>query len=70
MPLQRLFYGWYDQNRRVFLVSRYPADAPFRPAIPFETLGEVNRMLTYKRASVIWHPPLNQAQMKESRPPI
>ena len=45
MPAQRLLYGWYDPNRKAFLVSRYPADSPVRPALEFESLSEAQQMV-------------------------
>lgn len=64
MKLQRQFFGWYDPNRMRYMVSRYPADAPVRPSIPFESLSEVNRMLLQKKATIMWWPELTQDQQR------
>jgi len=53
-----MLYGWYDPKSRKFFVSRYPADAPVRPAMTFATQAEVTAMLIRKRADIMWWPPL------------
>lgn len=55
---RRLYYGWYDQNKQMFLVSRFPADSPVRPSIAFESEKEVRSMLNRQRAEILWWPPL------------
>lgn len=62
MKLQREFFGWFDLRRNTYMVSRYPADAPVRPSIPFETLSEVNQMLLQRKATIMWWPPLTLEQ--------
>lgn len=55
--IRHQFYGWLDPVRG-YLVSRYPPDAPVRPAISFETKGDVMVMVDKKRAKIMWWPPL------------
>lgn len=58
--VRRLFYGWHDP-RRGFLVSRYPPDAPVRPALEFETAQEaINSVKRSRRAEIMWLPPLSK----------
>lgn len=66
MRTRPLYYGWYDQRRKTLLVSRYPADSPVRPSIPFATVSEVMAMLERKRADIMWWPPLSRDQLKAS----
>lgn len=56
---QRQFYGWYDP-RRGFLISRYPPDAPVRPAVAYDTPDEAVAAVKRSRrlAEVLWIPAL------------
>ncbi len=69
MRARPLYYGWYDQNRQEYLVSRHPPDSPVRPALSFETAAEATSMAQRKRLEIIWWPPLSPTQMR-SRPTI
>lgn len=62
MRRRPLYYGWFDAANNVFRVSRYPADAPVRPSIPFENKSEVDEMLKRRRADILWWPPLAQTR--------
>ena len=57
--IERHFYGWHDP-RRGFLISRYPPDAPVRPAVAYETPEEAVAAVKRARrlAEVLWIPPL------------
>jgi hypothetical protein len=56
--IRRQYYGWLDPRDNIYRVSLYPADAPVRPSVEFETLGEVLAMINRKRAQIMWWPPL------------
>lgn len=61
MPRPQL-YGWHDP-RKGYLVSRYPPDAPVRPALAFATPSEVIAMVERKRATLLWWPPLPEGAL-------
>jgi hypothetical protein len=68
MPRQRLLlYGWYDEKRGKFFVSKLPPDAPVRPAVPLDSINDVQAMLDRKRADIYWWPPL-PPHISEPRP--
>lgn len=58
--IRREFFGWRDREGK-FHVSRYPADAPVRPSITFDTIEDVDALMVKKRARVHWWPPLPDA---------
>lgn len=53
------FYGWHDP-RRGFLISRYPPDAPVRPAVAYDSAEEAVAAVKRSRrlAKVLWIPAL------------
>ena len=53
-----LFYGWFDQNKKVYRLSKMPPDAPIRPSRSFETLRETLSLIEHRRWQVMWIPPL------------
>jgi hypothetical protein len=57
MRERQQLYGWLD-HAKGYLVSRYPPDAPVRPALVFETIGEVTAMVERRKAKILWWPPL------------
>lgn len=54
---RRLLYGWRVADKE-YRLSLYPADAPVRPSIAFESIADVNAWCERKRADVMWWPPL------------
>lgn len=54
----RLYYAWFDHKDQAFRLSLYPADAPVRPSIAFQTKAEVNALVERRKARVMWWPPL------------
>lgn len=55
--IRQQFYGWHDPKRG-YLVSRYPPDAPVRPAAIYQTVSDAMTMVERKRAKILWWPPL------------
>lgn len=53
-----MLYGWFDTARREFRVSLYPLDAPVRPSIAVQSMGDVLAIAARKKAVVHWWPPL------------
>lgn len=56
--IKRLYYAWYDRATRKFCVSPYPADAPVRPRVEFDSKADVLELVERRRARVLWWPPL------------
>lgn len=59
MIIERVYYGWYDTQKREFRISRLPSDAPVRPSLALQTKAEVMAIVEKQRgARIIWWPPL------------
>lgn len=65
MRKRKIYYGWFDARTGAYRVSLLPPDAPVRPSLAFETLGEIMGFADKKRAEVVWIPLLTQAQMQD-----
>jgi hypothetical protein len=58
--IYRHFYGWHDV-RRGYLVSRYPPDAPVRPALAFDSAEDaISTIRKQRRGEIIWIPALSK----------
>jgi len=55
---KRTFYGWFDQKKREYRLSSYPADAPVRPSLSFDERASLEEYVLKKRGNVMWWPPL------------
>lgn len=56
------FYGWYDQNRQEWRLSKRPPDDPVRPSTSFETRPELMAYAKRMRREVLWFPRLTPEQ--------
>ena len=60
MSFRRLYYGWFDPNKKVYRLSRYPPDATIRPSVDFEQKSDLLETAKKRRAEVMWWPPLRE----------
>jgi len=62
--IRRTFYAWFDPKKREYRLSLYPADAPVRPSVAFETRSDLEEAVERKRGRLLWwpEPPMEQGR--------
>jgi len=60
--IRRTFYAWFDPRKQEYRLSLYPADAPVRPSVAFETRDDLEEAVKRKRGRILWwpEPPMEQ----------
>jgi hypothetical protein len=56
--IKRQFFAWFDPEKREYRLSLYPADAPVRPSLQFESREDLEAIVERKRGRLMWWPPL------------